>query len=343
MATSRPTFDQLPLREGDPPWSAWGLYGMDDKLGTLNLLTPDVVVEAAKEIKTGVRVGLDFPINHLAKPTHNRRGYKHTIVWKEPRTVHDDELEFNTQNSSQWDGLRHYGYQREKVWYNGIKQPQISGPNSTSEIYHNGTKQPQGSGPDTLALSIDAWCDQGIVGRGVLLDYYRWTQETGKHYDLLSTHPIKAEDLKACAKAQGVEFKKGDILLIRSGWKVGYESMTAEEKLAWCDKTPTTWTGVETSIDNARFFWDTGFSACGGDAPGFEQIPFPKSDPGGLESYHLHEIMLGGWGMPIGEMFNLERLSEECFKHKRWTFFLASMPLNVPNGAASPPNIVAIF
>lgn len=61
------------------------------------------------------------------------------------------------------------------------------------------------------------------------------------------------------------------------------------------------------------------------------------------EPIALHEILLAGWGCPIGELFDLERLATHCEKQRRWTFFLASMPLNNPGGAASPPNAVAIF
>ena len=51
-----PKFSDLPLGKGDPPYSAWGLYGMDDELGTLNRLTDDLVLIAAKqEIQTGIR------------------------------------------------------------------------------------------------------------------------------------------------------------------------------------------------------------------------------------------------------------------------------------------------
>jgi hypothetical protein len=51
-----PPFESLPLREGDPPYSAWGLYGATDELGTLNRLTDERVLAAAQsEIKTGAR------------------------------------------------------------------------------------------------------------------------------------------------------------------------------------------------------------------------------------------------------------------------------------------------
>lgn len=51
-----PNFEDLPLRQTDPHYSAWGLYGDKDELGTLNRLTDERVAAAAKnEIKTGRR------------------------------------------------------------------------------------------------------------------------------------------------------------------------------------------------------------------------------------------------------------------------------------------------
>lgn len=52
-------------------------------------------------------------------------------------------------------------------------------------------------------------------------------------YDPCTTHAIPLVDIKACAKAQGVEFLKGDILLLRVGWTRRYYSSTAAEKEAW--------------------------------------------------------------------------------------------------------------
>lgn len=96
LYTMRPKFDDLPLKEGDPPFSAWGLYGADDQLGTLNLLTTEVVKEASKEIRTGVRVGLNLPLDIPSPASHNRF-FKHEIIHKAPRAVHDDVVHLNTQ------------------------------------------------------------------------------------------------------------------------------------------------------------------------------------------------------------------------------------------------------
>ncbi len=96
---SRPPFESLPLREGDPPFSAWGLYGHDDQLGSLNLLTSENTLAAAKgEIRTGVRIALDPPLDVLHHPAVGRKGLTQKIIrLGDNLSIHDDVLEFNTQ------------------------------------------------------------------------------------------------------------------------------------------------------------------------------------------------------------------------------------------------------
>jgi hypothetical protein len=56
-----PDFDDLPLIKGMPQGCAWGIFdkgGKKDKLGTLNFLTPQLVQEAAKEVKSGISISL---------------------------------------------------------------------------------------------------------------------------------------------------------------------------------------------------------------------------------------------------------------------------------------------
>lgn len=59
-AVSRPRFDELPLRKGDPKGSAWGLWGDRDERGTLNLITEDVVRAASAEAIHGKVVNLKY-------------------------------------------------------------------------------------------------------------------------------------------------------------------------------------------------------------------------------------------------------------------------------------------
>ena len=77
-------------------------------------------------------------------------------------------------------------------------------------------------------------------------------------------------------------------------------------------------------------------AAVASDSPTFEAYP-PDLDKGAL-----HETLIGLWGMPIGEMFYLERLADDCEADGVYCFFFTSAPLNKFGGVASPPNALAI-
>ena len=103
MADKIPQFSDLPLDKNGPHHNAWGLYGKDDELGTLNRLTPDIVTAASKEIQTGIRIGLDWPLDAQGDvPFFGRQAFHKEVYQKPPRIVNDDVWTFNTQSSTQW-------------------------------------------------------------------------------------------------------------------------------------------------------------------------------------------------------------------------------------------------
>lgn len=337
MPSPRPPFEALPLDKSGPPGNAWGLYGDDDVLGALNLLTPEVVAYAAREnILTGERVSLDWHLNKPSHPSFDRPSFQCTLQNNKGQTINDDHLSFNTQCSSQWDGFRHFGYQKARRFYGGRTQQDIEG----SDI-----------------LGIDAWVAKGgIVGRGVLLDYVSFCEERNIPLDALSSSSIPLTHLKEMTEEAKVEFRPGDVLFIRSGFVQAYERLDKAAQEAIPQRPTPDFLGVEPSKETLQWIWDSAFAAVAGDAPSFERAPVEEQyaavghtwagEPweedmrwGGL----LHQWLLGGWGLPIGEMFDLETLSEKCKELGRWTFFLSSVPLKVPGGVASPPNAVAIF
>jgi hypothetical protein len=75
---------------------------------------------------------------------------------------------------------------------------------------------------------MQAMAKHGVVGRGVLLDYYSWAHEHGREYDPFTSHKISLRDLKSVAESQGVSFEIGDILLIRSGYTACYHKLEKE-------------------------------------------------------------------------------------------------------------------
>ena len=58
-------------------------------------------------------------------------------------------------------------------------------------------------------------------------------------YDPWTAHGIPLADLLACAEAEGVTFRVGDILLIRGGFMVRYYGATEEERTELASKPET--------------------------------------------------------------------------------------------------------
>jgi kynurenine formamidase len=180
--------------------------------------------------------------------------------------------------------------------------------------------------------------EKTVTGRGVLLDWYSWAQSRNISIDHFSQHAIPLTQLKAVVEVQGTSFRKGDILFIRTGWMPAYRKLSIEERSALPHRQVRSSCGVEATEESIRWHWDNAFAAVASDTVAYEQWPSPK--PWGV---CMHEVFLGGWGMPIGESFDLERLAQRCKEEKRWTFLLVSVPLNLPGGVASPPGAVAIL
>jgi hypothetical protein len=93
----------------------------------------------------------------------------------------------------------------------------VSRKSTTFEIWPKLSKSIKGT-----RCGIQAISNHGIVGRGVLLDYYGWKLRKGESYDPFTSHPIHLDELLAVAESQGVAFERGDILLIRSGYTCAY-------------------------------------------------------------------------------------------------------------------------
>ncbi|KAL3493360.1 hypothetical protein BJX62DRAFT_249749 [Aspergillus germanicus] len=323
-----PSFNSLPVAKKGPPGNAWGLWGPDDQLGTLNLLTDELVQRAAAEnIKLGKRVSLNWSMTAASHPRFPRKPLELRLINKAPlKHAHDDEWTFNSQCSSQWDGFRHYAFQNKGLYYMG----------RTAEDF---AKSPIPNGIQHVA-------QQGITGRAILIDWYTWAQSQNKSIDATSAHDIPFSELLETLKYQNMDptstFRPGDILVVRSGYIAQYTEMSDSKRAhlseAYKTQKPAN-IGVKPSEELLRFLWDTGIAAVCGDSRSFEVWPCKAED----EEWHLHEWLLAGWGMPIGELFDLEELARVCSNLGRYTFFLASEPVNVPGAVASPPNALAFF
>jgi kynurenine formamidase len=169
----------------------WGRWGADDERGTLNLLTPEIVRHAAGLVQRGKVYSLAMPlaVDGPQWPTRHKT-WKVTTFGVQPngRGSADDVVTMHSHSGTHIDALCH-------VWYEG-------------HLY-NGHPAPQHvTSAGATRNAIDRV--PALAGRGVLLDVAGYRQRAGE--------AITAADLDACAQAQGVEIRSGDILLLRTGW-----------------------------------------------------------------------------------------------------------------------------
>ena len=313
-----PKYSELPIKPGAPAHSNWGVFGDDDEIGCFNFLTPAGIVEAAKLVREGKVFRLDNKIGYASPPIGGRVPARQTVKSYEEHGLlaFDDILDnYNTQEGSQWDGLRHVGFTWEKAFYNGVTAEEVK---TTSKI------------------GIHNWKDK-ILGRGLLIDVYRYCTENGRKINPLEPEKYSLDDLKGTLKAQGSEMKPGTILLVRTGWMQAYYNASQEVRNRLASLTNAKGCGLDGGLPLAEWLWDNRVAALGSDAFAAEAFPFDFNDK---ESLHMLALPL--LGLSLGEQFNLEDLAADCASDGRYEFMVVSVPLHVVGGFASPPNAVAI-
>lgn len=67
-----------------------------------------------------------------------------------------------------------------------------------------------------------------------------------------------------------------------------------------------------------------------------------SADPTRRHEMSLHVRLLPMLGIPIGELWSLDALAEDCARDGEYRVCLVSAPLNLPNAAASPANALAV-
>lgn len=322
QSSSLPSYEQLPVSPGAPKGSSWGLWGPDDVLGCLNLLTPEKALEGIASVGDGAVFNLNLEIELPDPPLFGRAAAEH-IVRDLGNIGHDDLLtDWNTQRSSQWDGFRH------------MKHPACG--------YYNGI--------DDERHGIHHWARRGMVTRGVLADVARWRDSVGRPIVPDEPDEISMQDVADTLVAQGTEVEPGDVLLLRTGWLSYYRELDPDTRRAIAEPRALRCCGLRRGVGTAAALWDLHVAAVAADNPGLEVMPAALSsdrdrwseDPQLAAESMLHFCLLGLLGIPIGELFDLDSLAEHCQSTGRFSFLLTSAPLNLLSGVATPANALAI-
>jgi kynurenine formamidase len=157
-----------------------------------------------------------------------------------------------------------------------------------------------------------------VVTRGVLFDIagLEGTPCLGHDYC------IGAAELEKAVARQGVEIKKGDAVLIRTGWIQHYYK--AREYVAHEEGCPGL---VE---DGAAWLVERGVAYVGSDTLALEKTP--------TSNLPVHVILLVRNGIHIIEVLNLETLADDRIHE----FLFVVSPLKIRGGTASPVRPIAL-
>ncbi len=320
---NHPTIDTV--RELAARCSNWGRWGADDQLGTLNHIGPDEIRAAAALVRTGRTFSLSIPLDENGpqtggfgrfNPIHlmirdGNAATTGTVVRDfyggRDRWIRgtDDLLILPLQAGTQWDSLAHIVF--ENRIYNGYDATSVGS---------------RGAIVNDIANARDR-----VVGRGVLLDIAR---SRGVQW-LEPGDQIHADDLEACARAQGVTVGRGDLVLIRTG------------QIGQC-RAAGTWGAYAggpapgLALDAAPWIFERELAAVATDTWGMEVLPNQTEDV----FQPLHIILIVSMGLLVGEIFDLEALASDCAADGTYEFLLSAPPLPITGGVGSPVNPIAI-
>ncbi len=307
--TLHPAFHDIAKRVNN-----WGRWGDGDEIGTLNLITDEVVRRAAEEVRTGRRVPLALPLRQdgvqtgmmpgRVNPLHAMVQINQEIFGPGTVACSDDAVTMGLQAATHWDALTHVSHSGRL--YNGRPADTITA--------HGGAEF---SGIDKA---------RHIVSRGVLLDVAR---AHGRDR-LDGSHAVTPEDLDAAEELAGTRVRAGDIVLVRTGQVQVY---LAGDKEAYGYPSP----GL--SIRTPEWFHARDVAAVANDTLTFEIFP-PEIEDLWLP---VHALDLVEMGMIQGQNWNLEKLSTACGQTGRYAFLLSAMPEPFVGATGTPVAPVAIL
>ncbi len=338
-----------------PEGSNWGDFGPDDQRGRLNLLTPERVLRAVREVRTGERfclsLPLDYPGGRLLNPRRfpprlfaTRRGglanFNLPLHIADPRltdVVCDDAALICLQYSTQWDSLCHVGSrfdadgdgEAEAVYYNGWRAGEhVAGPAENPE----GDEFTRFEGSNARALGIENMAEACVQGRGVLVDLEKRHGRARAH--------VGHDELMAILEEDGIEVEEGDMVCFHTGFAQALLEMARDPDEHTLHNACACLDGRDEKLHG--WIRDSGVAVVIADNYGIEDVaaPLPPGD-GPVPLLPLHELCIFKLGVHIGEMFHLTALRDRLAELGRSRFLLTAPPLRLPGAVGSPPAPIA--
>ena len=282
-------------------------YGPNDQIGAANLLTPQVALDAAKLVKTGKTYALGGETN-AKTPAFGPRSW--ALVINQPgqvggvglgptKTNYNDDIYMGyVGTGTQIDGLGHIGV--DNVYYNCNKNSEFVMANGLTKL-----------GVEKIPP---------FVTRGIVLDMAAYYGQSM----LPEGTAFNRKEIEAQAKKQGIEIKKGDVVLFHTGWQqlVGKDDKRFIAGEPGIGKEGALWLASQEVV------------AVGADTWGLEAIPFEKD----VGVFEVHQILL-----PRNGIYILENvITENLVKDQAWEFMFVLGHSRITGGVQAIINPVAI-
>jgi hypothetical protein len=339
-----------------PDGSTWGDFGPDDQLGRLNLITPERVRAAAREIEEGLTFCLSLPLDRpggnllrpsryppVLRPTlrNGRVRMNYRVSIDNPNAtdlICDDAAVLHTQYSTHWDAFSHVGFMfdadgdgvPEPRYYNGFRADvDIIGPSDPADAGVVGTFEAK-STSCARALGIEGMAATCVQGRGVMIDVHESVgdRRVAIGYDVLMR--VLDQDHIAVETGDMVCLHTGYAdLLLRNFGRVDAE--LAHNRCAALD-------GRDRRL--LRWITDSGLAVLIADNFAVEAYP-ALEHVGCCAAAPLHEHCLFKLGVHLGELWHLTPLARWLRQAGRHRFMLTAPPLRLPGATGSPATPIA--
>ena len=286
-------------------------YGSEDQVGSLNEVTPEVVLSSLSYVKKGKVVSLGQTYE-TGMPTVWFHGPFFYSTYRNVEAClrmfgrdYDNKLgsticryELSDHTGTHVDSLNHAAVEYEL--YNGVDAREVTTDTGTTRL-----------GIETMPP---------VFTRGVLLDFPSFFG-----VDVLEpSFEITPGHIESVSKKNDIAFRAGDAILFYTG----YSKLWSKDNARYLNECPGP------GVPAARWLVENKVAITGSDTPSYEVVPKATK-----QLFPCHQVLIKENGTHLVENLKLDGLAETGVRE----FLFVLCPLKLKGGAGSPVAPIAVY